>query len=140
MRPCRISSSFRSPSRTERSCSGSCRSGCSNASAASSAVAPDPTYRRVSAVDDLWDASPDACWIGGRAERLGIGRRAAGYLGSDGRRDLGAEELDRAHDVLVGDRADADLRDVAVVSEELVLEEDLLGDLFGRADRERSSG
>ena len=43
--------------------------------------------------------------------------------------DLGAEELDRAHDLGVRQRADAELQQEAVVAEDLVLEEDLLGDL-----------
>ena len=58
---------------------------------------------------------------------------AARHLGAHERRHLGAEELHGAQHVAVLDRADAHLADVALVAEELVLEEDLLGDLLGRA-------
>src|SRR5688500_15952289 len=76
-------------------------------------------------------------------------------LGSDGRRpcrggtarelrangggDLGAEQLDRAHYPVVGQRADADLGQEALVAEELVLEEDLLHALLGAPDEERAA-
>src|SRR3712207_7697718 len=52
-------------------------------------------------------------------------------LRADERRDLGPESLDRLEDVGVLHGADAHLREVALVAEELVLEEDLLGDLLG---------
>ena len=61
--------------------------------------------------------------------------RRAAYQG----RDLGPEELDRAQRLLVRERADADLRQEAVVAEELVLEEDLLGNLLGASDGERAA-
>src|SRR5690242_705921 len=53
--------------------------------------------------------------------------------------DLGAEQLDRVHDLRVRHRADADLREQALVTEDLVLEEDLLDDLLRAADRERAA-
>ena len=56
---------------------------------------------------------------------------------TDGRRDLAAEELDRAEDPLVRDAADRELHEEAVVPEDLVLEEDLLDDLLGGADEVR---
>ena len=55
------------------------------------------------------------------------------------RRDLGAEQLDRAHDARVRQRADAELHEEAVVAEELVLEEDLLDDLLRAADEVRAA-
>ena len=55
------------------------------------------------------------------------------------RRDLGPEQLDRAHHVRVLDGADAHLADVALVPEQLVLEQDLLGHLLDRAGGERAA-
>src|SRR3954467_15211056 len=49
-------------------------------------------------------------------------------------RDLGAEQLDRAQHALVRQRAHAELHEKAIVPEDLVLEEDLLGHLLGVAD------
>src|ERR1700761_732423 len=57
-----------------------------------------------------------------------------GQLAADEGGDLGAEELDRAHHVGVGEGADAELDEEAVVVEDRVLGEDLLGDLGGGAD------
>ena len=80
--------------------------------------------------------------VEGRADRRTGGRRrlAAGDLGTDDRRDLGAEQLHRAQHVGVGDRPDAHLADVALVAEQLVAEQDLLGDLLGRAGGQRAIG
>ena len=50
-----------------------------------------------------------------------------------------AEELDRAQDLLVRHRADAQLEQEAVVPEELVLEEDLLDHLVRAADEVRAA-
>ena len=50
---------------------------------------------------------------------------------ANGGSDRGAEQLDRAHGLLVRQRADADLRHKALVSEEVMFEEDLLDDLSG---------
>jgi hypothetical protein len=71
----------------------------------------------------------------GSASRDG-GRRK---LSAHGRCDLGAEELDRPHDLRVRHRADAELNEKAVVVEELVLEEDLLDDLLRGADEVRAA-
>src|ERR1700761_1388314 len=60
--------------------------------------------------------------------------RGGGQLAADEGGDLGAEELDRAHHVGVGEGADAELDQEAVVVEDPVLGEDLLGDLGGGAD------
>jgi len=62
----------------------------------------------------------------------------AAELGPDERRDLGSEQLDRAQHARVRERADTELGEAAIVLEELVLEEDLLGDLLGAADEQRS--
>ena len=70
---------------------------------------------------------------------LGGGGLAAADLGAHDRRDLGAEQLDRPHHVRVRDRADAHLPDVALIAEQLVLEQDLLGDLLGGPDGERAA-
>ena len=48
--------------------------------------------------------------------------------------DLGAEQLDGSHYLIVRHRADADLRHKALLAEELVLEEDLLYYLLRAAD------
>ncbi len=58
------------------------------------------------------------------------------HLGTDNGRDLGPEQLDRAHHVRVCDRSDADLGEVAIMAEQLVLPQEFLGDLLGRADGE----
>jgi hypothetical protein len=64
-------------------------------------------------------------------------RTCAAELRADQRRDPRAEQLHRAQHVGVSDRADAHLGDVALVAEQRVLGQDLLGDLLRRADRER---
>ena len=61
-------------------------------------------------------------------------RAAAGDLLAHGGRDLGAVELDRVHDRVVRERADAELEQEAVVLEDRVLEQDLLDHLVGGAD------
>ena len=73
-----------------------------------------------------------------RTDRAGSARDGCERLAHRGR-DLGAEELDRAHDVGVRERADAELDQEAVVAEDLVLEEDLLGDLLRAADEVRAA-
>ena len=77
------------------------------------------------------------------AKRLGARPSALGWqrgeLAAHGRRDLGAEQLDRAHDLRVRQRPDAELDEEAVVAEELVLEEDLLDDLLRAADEVRAA-
>ena len=55
---------------------------------------------------------------------------------SDAWRDLVREELDRVRDVTVRETSDVALCDVPVVTEELVLEEDLVGDLRGTSDEQ----
>jgi hypothetical protein len=50
--------------------------------------------------------------------------------------NLGAEQLDGAHHLVVRNRANADLRHKALVAEKLVLEEDLLRDLLRASDQE----
>jgi tellurite resistance protein TerC len=67
--------------------------------------------------------------------RLASGRRR----GPDGRSYHGPEQLDRAHRQGVRHRADGELEQEAVVSEELVLEEDLLGHLGRAPDEVRSA-
>jgi hypothetical protein len=53
--------------------------------------------------------------------------------------NLGAEQLDGAHHLVVRNRADADLRHKALVAEKLVLEEDLLRNLLRASDQERAA-
>ena len=55
----------------------------------------------------------------------------------DGRRDDRAEQLDGVHDLVVGQRPHAHLRQEAPVPEELVLEEDLLDHLRGAPHHQR---
>jgi len=82
----------------------------------------------------LWHEGLDDCWSSGTR-----GRSALDLL-ADGGSYLCAEELDGSHYPLARYRAYADLRHKAPVSEELVLEEDLLYDLLRAADNERSVG
>src|SRR3954454_18800743 len=72
-----------------------------------------------------------------RRRRRG-GGLAALDLAADDRRDLGAVELDRAHDARVRHRAHAELHEEAVVPEGLVLEENLLDHLLRAADEVRA--
>src|SRR6478752_7279894 len=58
---------------------------------------------------------------------------AAGDFSADRGGDDRAEEHDRAHDVVMGHGADADLKQEALVVEELVLVEDFLYRLLGTA-------
>ncbi len=60
-------------------------------------------------------------------------------LGPHERRDLGPEALDRAHDGAVVDLAGGHLREVALVAEELVLEQDLLRHLLRAPGGQRSA-
>jgi hypothetical protein len=52
--------------------------------------------------------------------------------------DSGAEELDGAHDLVVGHRAYTELGEEALVAEDLVLVEDLVYGFLGAADGERA--
>ena len=78
----------------------------------------------------------------GRLARRGrerCGRRGAPFdFGADDRRHLGAEELYRAHEAPVRHRADAELKQKALVAEDLVLKEDLLDYVLRAADEVRS--
>src|SRR5690606_5086142 len=56
------------------------------------------------------------------------------------RRDLGAEQLDRAKHLVMRDGADAELREEAPMTEDLVLEQDLVDDLLRAADEQRAAG
>jgi hypothetical protein len=56
-------------------------------------------------------------------DSLGRGGVTTSHLGPDGRRDFGAENLDRPHHLVVGHRADAQLDEQPLVPEELVLVE-----------------
>src|SRR5579862_5459947 len=69
----------------------------------------------------LFSAERSATAVDDTCRGLGDGGRRE--LAPDGGRHLGAEELDRAHDLLVRHRPDAELDEEAVVVEELVLEE-----------------
>ena len=71
--------------------------------------------------------------------RVGSGGGAPRELRAHGRRDLGAEQLDRAQHPVVRQRADRELDEEAVVAEELVLEEDLLDHLLRAADEVRAA-
>ena len=64
-----------------------------------------------------------------RCCRAGSGELTFRHAGAHERRDLGAEQLDRAHHVAV--RHPHQLDEVSRVPEDLVLEEDLLGHLLG---------
>ena len=66
----------------------------------------------------------------GRARLLGRRRLAARDLVAHQRRDARAEQLDRVHDPVVGQRADAHLHELALMAEDLVVEEELLGHLL----------
>ena len=66
--------------------------------------------------------------LGAREAHQAAERRAVSVRTD--RRDLGAEPLDRAQHVAVIDGAEAHVREVALVAEQLVLEQDLLGDLL----------
>src|SRR5215218_8348699 len=68
-------------------------------------------------------------------DAAGLARELLAY----GRGDLGAEHLDGAHHLLVRHRANADLRHEALVTEKLVLKEDLLCDLLRVADHKRTT-
>ncbi len=75
---------------------------------------------------------------GGRAARRvpRLSRAAAACdLGAHGGRHLRAEQLDRAHDVAVGQVAHAHLHQEPLVAEDLVLEQDLLDHLLRAADQ-----
>ena len=58
---------------------------------------------------------------------------------ADDRRDLGAEQLDRAHQLGVGHPAADHLEQEPLVAEQLVLPQDLLGDLGRAADEVRAA-
>jgi hypothetical protein len=82
-------------------------------------------------------AGCSSAWCGpwsagaGNSSRSAPAGAAALDLGPHDRRHPRPEQLDRAHHVRVGDRADAHLADVALHPEQLVLEQDLLGHLVG---------
>ena len=53
------------------------------------------------------------------------------------RRDLGTQQLDGSHDMLMRHGADGELSEEALMAEELVLEQDLVDDLLRTADQQR---
>jgi hypothetical protein len=54
-------------------------------------------------------------------------------------RHLRSKQFNRVHDVTVRHWADADLEEEALVTEDLVLKQDLFGDLLRAADDERAA-
>src|ERR1700742_3214851 len=80
--------------------------------------------RRLRSRPGLW-CSPDAA-AGGRGKSGCV----PSDLSAHDRGDLGAQELDRAHDVCVAQVADRELQHHAVVTELLVLKQQLVRDLL----------
>src|SRR5262245_7329516 len=97
------------------------------------------TISTTATVSARWCRAPPSAPKLTRVSRRN-GRRAPAceFLTHD-RRNLGAEQLDRAHGLRVGHGADAHLHQIALMAERLVLVKDFRDHLLRAADREMTA-